>query len=142
MAVNAPVEIGRARIRELTQGEGEKLDERTRASRGMYERARVSLASALLSHPDLLILDEPTVGLDPVLRGELWSMFRRLAETGATLLVSSHVMDEAERCDELLLMREGEVLAQCPPAQLLADTGASDVEGAFLTIVRQREVTA
>lgn len=106
------------------------------------QRARVSLASALLSQPDLLILDEPTVGLDPVLRGELWSMFGRLAEGGATLLVSSHVMDEAERCDELLLMREGEVLAQCPPAQLLADTGASDVENAFLTIVRQREVAA
>ncbi|HNO66462.1 MAG TPA: ABC transporter ATP-binding protein [Tepidiformaceae bacterium] len=101
------------------------------------QRARASLASALLASPEVLILDEPTVGLDPVLRAELWATFHRLAGDGATLLVSSHVMDEAERCDRLVLMREGAILAHCPPRQLLADTGASTVEDAFLSLVRK-----
>lgn len=97
---------------------------------------RVSLAVALLGIPELLVLDEPTVGLDPVLRRDLWELFRRLAaERGATLLVSSHVMDEAERCDELLLMRDGRVLAQGAPAELRDRTGASTVEQAFLRLV-------
>lgn len=99
------------------------------------ERARVSLAVALLGDPRLLVLDEPTVGLDPVLRRDLWQLFHQLAATGRTLLVSSHVMDEAERCDRLLLMRDGELLADDPPAALLARTGAADVEGAFLSLV-------
>jgi ABC-2 type transport system ATP-binding protein len=98
------------------------------------ERARVSLATALLGSPELLVLDEPTVGLDPVLRRDLWALFRRLASTGVTLLVSSHVMDEAVRCDRLLLMREGRVVADDAPADLLRRTGAKDVEGAFLAI--------
>ena len=106
------------------------------------QRTRVSLATALLANPEFLILDEPTVGLDPVLRVELWNTFRRLADAGATLLVSSHVMDEAERCDELLLMREGEILAQCPPAELLRTSGAATVEEAFLQLVRARGVAA
>ena len=76
------------------------------------QRARVSLATALLGRPELLVLDEPTVGLDPVLRRELWDAFHALAEDGATLLVSSHVMDEADRCDELLLLRDGGLLAR------------------------------
>ena len=101
------------------------------------QRTRASLASALLASPEVLILDEPTVGLDPVLRAELWATFHRLAGDGATLLVSSHVMDEAERCDRLVLMREGAILAHCPPRQLLADTGASTVEDAFLSLVRK-----
>ena len=101
------------------------------------QRARASLASALLASPEVLILDEPTVGLDPVLRAELWATFHQLAGDGATLLVSSHVMDEAERCDRLVLMREGAILAHCPPRQLLADTGASTVEDAFLSLVRK-----
>lgn len=101
------------------------------------QRTRASLASALLASPEVLILDEPTVGLDPVLRAELWATFHRLAGDGATLLVSSHVMDEAERCDRLVLMREGAILAHCPPRQLLADTGASTVEEAFLSLVRK-----
>ena len=74
------------------------------------QRSRVSLAAALLKTPDVLILDEPTVGLDPVLRRDLWDLFHRLAADGAVVIVSSHVMDEAERCDRLLLMREGRLL--------------------------------
>jgi ABC-2 type transport system ATP-binding protein len=109
------------------------------------QRSRVSLATALLGKPDVLVLDEPTVGLDPVLRRELWQTFHDLAGAGATLLVSSHVMDEAERCDELLLMRDGRVIASEPPASLLERTGAADVEEAFLRLIdedRREEVPA
>jgi ABC-2 type transport system ATP-binding protein len=98
------------------------------------ERSRVSLATALLGEPDLLVLDEPTVGLDPVLRRDLWATFHRLAAEGASLLVSSHVMDEAARCDELLLMREGRIVAAAPPAAILEQTGAGDLESAFLAL--------
>ncbi len=98
------------------------------------QRARVSLATALLSTPALLVLDEPTVGLDPLLRRDLWALFRSLADAGATLLVSSHVMDEAARCDRLLLMRDGRLVADDPPHELLRRTGARDVEEAFLMI--------
>ncbi|MCW2498917.1 MAG: multidrug transporter ATP-binding protein [Frankiales bacterium] len=98
------------------------------------ERARVSLATALLATPELLVLDEPTVGLDPVLRRDLWVLFRQLADAGATLLVSSHVMDEAVRCDRLLLMREGRFVADATPQGLLEKTGAADIEGAFLVL--------
>ena len=107
------------------------------------QRSRVSLAVALLGTPELLVLDEPTVGLDPVLREDLWSMFHGLADTGKSLLVSSHVMDEATRCDELILMRDGAVIAQESPESLLARTGAADAEQAFLSVVRDTEtVTA
>lgn len=99
------------------------------------ERSRASLAVALLGSPELLVLDEPTVELDPVLRRDLWALFRRLAERGATLLVSSHVMDEAQRCDRLMLMRQGRLLADAPLPELLERTGASDAEGVFLTLV-------
>ncbi len=98
------------------------------------QRARVSLATALLSAPEVLVLDEPTVGLDPVLRRDLWDLFGRLTDAGATILVSSHVMDEAVRCDRLLLLREGRFVADDTPAGLLRKTGAGDLEGAFLTI--------
>ena len=98
------------------------------------ERSRVSLATALLGRPDLLVLDEPTVGLDPVLRRDLWATFRRLAEDGATLLVSSHVMDEADRCDELVLLREGEIVATDTPGGLRERTGERDLEVAFLAL--------
>ena len=87
------------------------------------QRTRVSLACALVSHPDLLVLDEPTVGLDPVLRVDLWEQFRELARRGTTLLVSSHVMDEADHCGDLLLMREGRLLAHTTPTELREDTG-------------------
>ncbi|UXW86440.1 ABC transporter ATP-binding protein [Microbacterium azadirachtae] len=96
---------------------------------------RVSLAVALLGSPELVVLDEPTVGLDPVLRAELWDLFRRIAEAGTTMVVSSHVMDEALRCDRLLLMREGRIVSDTTPAELLADTGKTDPEQAFLVLI-------
>ncbi|MFF7357382.1 MULTISPECIES: ABC transporter ATP-binding protein [Streptomyces] len=100
------------------------------------QRGRVSLAVALLGTPELLVLDEPTVGLDPVLRRDLWTLFHDIAATrGATLLVSSHVMDEAERCHRLLLMREGEILADDTPDALRTRTGTDTVEAAFLRLV-------
>lgn len=99
------------------------------------QRGRVSLAVALLGRPELLILDEPTVGLDPVLRVELWQLFHTIAAEGAAVLVSSHVMDEAERCDRLLLMRDGELIAEGTPAGIKEQAGASDIEQAFLTLV-------
>ncbi len=102
------------------------------------ELARVSLASVLLGDPQLLVLDEPTVGLDPVLRGELWELFRQLADAGATLLVSSHVMDEARRCQDLLLLRDGLLIARDTPAGLAERTGTDDLDEAFLRLVRER----
>jgi ABC-2 type transport system ATP-binding protein len=98
------------------------------------QRARVSLATALLNRPELLVLDEPTVGLDPVLRRDLWELFHSLAEAGSTLLVSSHVMDEADRCDSLLLLRDGDLLAAITPDELRAQTGERDLETAFLSL--------
>ncbi|MGN6331751.1 MAG: ABC transporter ATP-binding protein [Motilibacteraceae bacterium] len=106
------------------------------------QRSRASLAVALLDDPELLVLDEPTVGLDPVLRRDLWALFGRLAAGGCTLLVSSHVMDEAERCDRLLLMREGRILAHDTPERVRAATGAATVEGAFLALVEGHETAA
>ncbi|MFB9719029.1 ABC transporter ATP-binding protein [Planobispora longispora] len=106
------------------------------------QRSRASLAVALLGGPELLVLDEPTVGLDPVLRNELWDLFRGLAAgRGVTLVVSSHVMDEASRCDRLLLMREGEILADDSPGALRGRTGTEDLEGAFLRLIAEREKT-
>ncbi|MFC3965749.1 ABC transporter ATP-binding protein [Nocardia jiangsuensis] len=99
------------------------------------QKTRVSLACALVARPELLVLDEPTVGLDPVLRVELWKQFAALAAAGTTLLVSSHVMDEAEHCDRLLLMREGRLLAELSPAELRARTGEQNLESAFLALI-------
>lgn len=111
-----------------------------RLSGGQLSRA--SLAVALLGSPQLLVLDEPTVGLDPVLRHELWTLFRRLAADGVTLLVSSHVMDEAARCERLLLLRDGEVLADDSPEGLRGRTGADDLERAFLRLVEESGAVA
>jgi ABC-2 type transport system ATP-binding protein len=99
------------------------------------EQARVSLAVALLGEPEVLVLDEPTVGLDPVLRRDLWALFHRLAERGKTLLVSSHVMDEAEHCDSLLLLRDGRLLVHSTPAEVLARTGTERLDDAFLALI-------
>jgi ABC-2 type transport system ATP-binding protein len=112
---------------------GEHADQVVRSLSG-GESSRVSLATALLGRPDVLVLDEPTVGLDPVLRRDLWASFHRLADAGTTLLVSSHVMDEASRCDELVLLRNGTVVAAATPDELLARTGARDLEAAFLAL--------
>lgn len=100
--------------------------------------SRANLAVALLGTPELLVLDEPTVGLDPVLRQELWGLFRELADRGVTLIVSSHVMDEAGRTDRLLLMREGRLLADGTPDGLRDRTGTPDLEAAFLQLIAEK----
>jgi ABC-2 type transport system ATP-binding protein len=101
------------------------------------QRSRASLAVALLGEPELLVLDEPTVGLDPVLRRDLWALFHRLADDGRTLLVSSHVMDEADRCDRLMLMREGVIIADDTPDGIREKTRTDDIESAFLSLVEE-----
>jgi ABC-2 type transport system ATP-binding protein len=106
------------------------------------QMGRVSLACALVGAPEVLVLDEPTVGLDPVLRVELWDRFHALARAGTTLIVSSHVMDEAGRCDRLLLLRDGDLIADSTPARLRADGRSQDLEEAFLNVVRAREEVA
>ncbi|MFI5782356.1 ABC transporter ATP-binding protein [Nocardia sp. NPDC051570] len=103
------------------------------------QRTRVSLACALVADPELLVLDEPTVGLDPVLRVELWKQFHTLAAQGRTLLISSHVMDEAEHCDQLLLLRDGHLLAQLSPDELRHRTGETVLEKAFLALIRMEQ---
>ena len=100
------------------------------------QKQRVSLAIALIGKPTLMVLDEPTVGLDPVLREQLWTLFQRLAEAGSTLIVSSHVMDEAEHCDDLLLIREGAILAHGTPTELRHQTRSNSVEESYLKLVR------
>jgi ABC-2 type transport system ATP-binding protein len=116
---------------------GEVADRVVRDQSG-GQRARASLATALLGDPDVLILDEPTVGLDPLLRRDLWGTFNSLAAEGKTLLVSSHVMDEAVNCHSLALMREGRFLAIAAPDEILRETGADDLTDAFLRLI-QRE---
>ncbi|WP_314215225.1 ABC transporter ATP-binding protein [Pseudarthrobacter equi] len=101
--------------------------------------SRASLACALVARPQLLVLDEPTVGLDPVLRADLWNRFRSLAEAGTTLLVSSHVMEEASHCHSLLLLRGGKLLAQLTPSELAERGRSIDLEQAFLTIITEQE---
>jgi ABC-2 type transport system ATP-binding protein len=99
------------------------------------QHARASLAVALLGDAKVLVLDEPTVGLDPLLREHLWALFRELAQEGRTMVISSHVMDEAEKCDDLLLLRDGKVLSFCSKDELLQKTDTKTVEAAFLELV-------
>ena len=112
------------------------LEKRRVGSLSGGQRNRVSLAMAMLGLPDLLVLDEPTVGLDPVLRAEIWTIFRALADAGRTLVVSSHVMDEAERCDSLIFVRDGKVIANDTLANILLQTGTTSAEGAFLELAK------
>lgn len=102
------------------------------------QRARVSLALALVASPRLLLLDEPTVGLDPLLRRDLWRLFRELAAEGTALLVSSHVLDEARHCDDVVLLRDGQILAQLTPTELTTATGTEDLDEAFIRLIERR----
>jgi ABC-2 type transport system ATP-binding protein len=106
------------------------------------QRSRASLACALIGDPRLLVLDEPTVGQDPVLRADLWARFHELAGAGTTLLISSHVMDEAGRCDRLLLIRDGAMIAEDTPAAIRSAAGTDDLEEAFLRLIREHEAVS
>jgi len=101
------------------------------------QQSRVSLGAALVGDPELLVLDEPTVGLDPALRRDLWILFHELRDAGKTLLVSSHVMDEASRCDRLVFVRDGAILADDTFENILADTGTENADAAFLALTER-----
>lgn len=103
------------------------------------QKQRVSLAVSLIGSPKLMVLDEPTVGLDPVLRDKLWALFKKLASQGTTLIITSHSMDEAERCDDLVLLRNGKVVAHSTPAELKRQTGTMTIEEAFLKLARGKK---
>jgi len=126
----------RARVAEVVALVGlQGLERQLAVSLSGGELARLSLAAALLNDPEVLVLDEPTVGLDPVLRRDLWGFFHELADAGTTLFVSSHVMDEADRCDALVLLWEGRVLVTGTPESLRQRTGAADLDAAFLALI-------
>jgi ABC-2 type transport system ATP-binding protein len=121
-------------------GLGQAADQLVRTLSG-GQHSRASLACALVGKPKLLVLDEPTVGQDPVLRDELWQRFHALAASGTTLVVSSHVMDEAGRCDRLVLIRQGRIIADDTPTGVRADAGTDDLEEAFLRLIRREEAS-
>ncbi|HKJ36840.1 MAG TPA: ABC transporter ATP-binding protein [Solirubrobacterales bacterium] len=137
------VGAGSARIDEVieTVGLEDQRDQIVSTLSG-GQRARVSLATSLLGEPEILLLDEPTVGLDPVLRAALWKTFEALAAAGTTLLISSHVMEEASHCQELILLREGGIIFSGSPAALREDTGRDDLEEAFLGLIEREAATA
>ena len=103
------------------------------------QKQRISLAVAIIGSPKLMVLDEPTVGLDPVLREKLWVLFAKLASQGTTLIISSNSMDEAERCDDLVLIRDGQLVAHSSPEELLRSTGTKSIEAGFLKLVGDKE---
>lgn len=123
-----------AALVDLTEDLGKRVDQ---YSGGMQQR--LSLATALIHMPDLLILDEPTVGIDPVLRQDIWNELRSLAGEGTTILITTHVMDEAEKCDTLAMMRDGEVLAIGSAPDLIARAGTASFEEAFIAFGRKEE---
>ena len=123
----------------IKQVELEKFESRTPQALSGGQISRLSLAIAILNNPNLFILDEPTVALDPVLRSALWKIFREMSAAGKSFLISSHVMEEAERCDELILMREGRILFHGSPSFLLSETNSKSVEEAFLSLIERGE---
>jgi ABC-2 type transport system ATP-binding protein len=135
-AVNG-AEGGVTEALQLVKLEGRRKSVVSSLSGGM--RQRLSLACALVHKPKVLLLDEPTVGVDPQLRVELWEDFRRMAEGGTTIIVSSHVMDEADRCQRLGLIQYGKVLAEGTPSQVRAQGGTDNLEEAFLRLAGPRE---
>jgi ABC-2 type transport system ATP-binding protein len=135
--------LGKAAADEALQAVGlSRAADQLVANMSGGQRSRASLACALVGKPEVLVLDEPTVGQDPVLRDELWDRFRGIAAHGATILVSSHVMDEANRCDRLLLIRDGRLIADDTPATVKASAGTDDLDEAFLRLIRAREEKA
>ena len=128
----APARQAVSAVFRLTRLEGEEHKKVKNYSGGM--RKRLSLAAALVHSPSLLILDEPTVGIDPVLRAEFWKEFRRLRDAGATLLLTTHVMDEADRCDRLAMIFEGRFLAYDTPPEIRRSLGVGTTEEAFLAL--------
>ncbi|WP_411207820.1 ABC transporter ATP-binding protein [Corynebacterium callunae] len=120
----------------------ENYADRTVSELSGGQQSRVSLGCALIAAPELLVMDEPTVGLDPLTRSGLWQEFRDIARTGAALIISSHVLEEAARCDKLILMREGAIIWQGTPTQLLSTTGATNFEDAFLAAINSRATAA
>lgn len=97
-------------------------------------KRRLSLAIALLCKPEILVMDEPTVGLDPLHRCELWKGFHGLADNGSALLITTHMMDEARRCDRVAMMREGRLICCAEPETIIRETGCADLEGAFIQL--------
>jgi ABC-2 type transport system ATP-binding protein len=137
------LDVGKGRVDEaLATVQLELLADQVVGTLSGGEQARASLATALVGHPAVLVLDEPTVGLDPQLRRRLWATFRELADEGVALLISSHVMDEAGYCDELLLLREGRVLARGTPDELREQTRSRDLADAFLRLIEEQETVA
>jgi ABC-2 type transport system ATP-binding protein len=134
------VGVGSERVEEVIDRVGlHGLRDQVAGTGSGGERARLSLATALLHEPEVLVLDEPTVGLDPVLRRDLWDFFHELADAGSTLLVSSHVMDEADRCERLILLRDGRILAVESPDELREQTGERELDAAFLRLIEGAE---